>query len=259
VVLQYPWITNNDSKQSKLNLWKQTKPSKQYAGLWLAVFSTSSWLCLVSLNLAYLAKVRAILLFILPLLLSVGCAEEIQNKVEQAKAKDDPSIPLLIPCEACKEGVAKKTDKCPKCGHPTADSVVAYKKAVETERVKRSQIKPEYSEIDFDSGLYIKFHEINYLICKLGGSENSSYLNINMRLEGIAGDFEKVLEMNEHLIRDRALSIMGEYTYQESQSEGFKERVRDDFKKAFSQVLIKYRDRESDMIQKIYFTQFVVQ
>ena len=65
--------------------------------------------------------------------------------------------------------------------------------------------------------------------------------------------------MNEHLVRDRALSIMGEYTYQESQSEGFKERVRDDFKKAFSQVLIKYRDRESDMIQKIYFTQFVVQ
>ena len=144
--------------------------------------------------MAYLAKVRAILLFILPLLLSVGCAEEIQNKVEQAKAKDDPSIPLLIPCEACKEGVAKKTDKCPKCGHPTADSAVAYKKAVEAERVKRSQIKPEFSEIDFDSGLYIKFHEINYLICKLGGSENSSYLNINMRLEGIAGDFEKVLK-----------------------------------------------------------------
>ena len=71
---------------------------------------------------------RAITLFVLPLLLLAGCGEEIQNKVEQAKAKDDPSVPLLIPCEACKEGVAKKTDKCPKCGHPTADSVVAYKK-----------------------------------------------------------------------------------------------------------------------------------
>ena len=77
---------------------------------------------------------RAIILFILPLLLLVGCGEEIQNKVEQAKAKDDPSVPLLIPCEACREGVAKKTDKCPKCGHPTADSVVAYKKAVEAEK-----------------------------------------------------------------------------------------------------------------------------
>ena len=80
---------------------------------------------------------RAITLFVLPLLLLVGCGEEIQNKVEQAKAKDDPSVPLLIPCEACKEGVAKKTDKCPKCGHPTADSVVAYKKAVEAEKAWR--------------------------------------------------------------------------------------------------------------------------
>jgi formylglycine-generating enzyme required for sulfatase activity len=82
---------------------------------------------------------RAITLFILPLLLLAGCGEEIQNKVEQAKAKDDPSIPLLIPCEACQEGVAKKTDKCPKCGHPTADSVVAYKKAVEAEKAWREE------------------------------------------------------------------------------------------------------------------------
>ena len=48
-------------------------------------------------------------------------------------------MPLLIPCEACQEGVAKKTDKCPKCGHPTADSVVAYKKAVEAEKAWREE------------------------------------------------------------------------------------------------------------------------
>jgi len=82
---------------------------------------------------------RVITLFILPLILLVGCGEEIQNKVEQAKAKDDPNVPLLIPCEACREGVAKKTDKCPKCGHPTADSVVAYKKAVEAEKIVAEQ------------------------------------------------------------------------------------------------------------------------
>ena len=89
---------------------------------------------------------RATTLFILPLLFLVGCDEEIQNKVEQAKAKGDPSIPLLIPCEACKEVVAKKTDKCPKCGHPTADSVVAYKKAVETERVWREERRKREEE-----------------------------------------------------------------------------------------------------------------
>ena len=89
---------------------------------------------------------RAIILFILPLLLLVGCGEEIQNKVEQAKAKDDPSVPLLIPCEACREGVAKKTDKCPKCGHPTADSVVAYKKAVEAEKARREEQRKREEE-----------------------------------------------------------------------------------------------------------------
>ena len=89
---------------------------------------------------------RAIILFVLPLLLLVGCGEEIQNKVEQAKAKDDPSVPLLIPCEACREGVAKKTDKCPKCGHPTADSVVAYKKAVEAEKARREEQRKREEE-----------------------------------------------------------------------------------------------------------------
>ena len=71
--------------------------------------------------------------------------------------------------------------------------------------------------------------------------------------------FEKVLEMNEHRIRDKALSIMGGYTYEDAQLDGFQERVRIDLKKSFSMVLRKYRDGESDLIRQIYFTQFVVQ
>jgi flagellar basal body-associated protein FliL len=78
-------------------------------------------------------------------------------------------------------------------------------------------------------------------------------------MEGLAGDFEKVLEMNEHRIRDKALSIMGGYTYEDAQLDGFQERVRIDLKKSFSMVLRKYRDGESDLIRQIYFTQFVVQ
>ena len=130
-----------------------------------------------------------------------------------------------------------------------------------TVKNNRPQIKPEFSDLKFDSSYYgeTKFYEINQLITNLGGPEKSRYINIEMRLEGIAGDFERVLEMYEHRIRDAALTILGEYTYHDSQLEGFKERVRSDFKKAFSQVLIKYRDKDSDMIQKIYFTRFVVQ
>jgi hypothetical protein len=52
---------------------------------------------------------------------------------------------------------------------------------------------------------------------------------------------------------------MGSYTYEDAQLDGFQERVRVDLKKAFSLVLRKYRDGESDLIRQIYFTQFVVQ
>ena len=75
----------------------------------------------------------------------------------------------------------------------------------------------------------------------------------------MAVDFEKVLELNEHRVRDRALSIMGQYTYEDAQLDGFQERVRVDLKKGFSIVLKKHRNGESDLIRNIYFTQFVVQ
>ena len=52
---------------------------------------------------------------------------------------------------------------------------------------------------------------------------------------------------------------MGGYTYEDAQLDGFQERVRVDLQKAFSLVLKKYRDGESDLIRNIYFTQFVVQ
>ena len=93
----------------------------------------------------------------------------------------------------------------------------------------------------------------------MGGPIKSRYINLELRLEGVAGDFEKVLEMNEHRIRDKSLSIMGGYTYEDAQLDGFQERVRVDLQKAFSLVLKKYRDGESDLIRNIYFTQFVVQ
>jgi flagellar basal body-associated protein FliL len=103
------------------------------------------------------------------------------------------------------------------------------------------------------------FYEINQLITNLGGPIKSRYINLELRLEGLAGDFEKVIEMNEHRIRDKALSILGGYTYEDAQLDGFQERVRVDLKKSFSTVLRKYRDGESDLIRQIYFTQFVVQ
>jgi flagellar basal body-associated protein FliL len=104
-----------------------------------------------------------------------------------------------------------------------------------------------------------KFYELKDLITNLGGPVKARYIDIQLKMEGLAGDFEKILEQNEHRIRDKALSILGNYTYEDAQLDGFQERVRVDLKKGFSGVLRKYRDGESDLIRQIYFTQFVIQ
>ena len=124
-------------------------------------------------------------------------------------------------------------------------------------------IKPQIIEggqpLDMEPSGEEKYYELTSLITNLGGPIKSRYINLELKLEGLAGDFEKVLEMNEHRIRDKALAIMGAYTYEDAQLDGFQERVRVDLKKGFSSVLRKYRDGESDLIRQIYFTQFVVQ
>jgi len=104
-----------------------------------------------------------------------------------------------------------------------------------------------------------KFYELKDLITNLGGPVKARYIDIELKMEGLAGDFEKKLEQNEHRIRDKALTILGSYTYEDAQLDGFQERVRIDLKKGFSVVLRKYRDGESDFIRQIYFTQFVIQ
>ena len=104
-----------------------------------------------------------------------------------------------------------------------------------------------------------KFYELKDLITNLGGPIKARYIDVELKLKGLAGDFEKILEQNEHRIRDKALTILGNYTYEDAQLDGFQERVRVDLKKGFSSVLRKYRDGESDLIRQIYFTQFVIQ
>ena len=113
--------------------------------------------------------------------------------------------------------------------------------------------------LDLESSGEEKYYELTGLITNLGGPVKSRYINIELKLEGLAGDFEKLIEINEHRVRDRALTIMGQYTYEDAQLDGFQERVRSDLKKSFGVTLRKYRDGESDLIRNVYFTQFVVQ
>ena len=122
-----------------------------------------------------------------------------------------------------------------------------------------SSVSGDSQPLNMESSGDLQYFELTGLITNLGGPIKSRYINVELKLEGLAGDFEKVLELNEHRIRDKALQIMGGYTYEDAQLDGFQERVRVDLKKGFSIILKEYRSGESDIIRHIYFTQFVVQ
>ena len=89
---------------------------------------------------------KSLLFAILFGLMLVGCGEEAKKEAVQEEAKDDPSVPLAIPCIACGEKVSKKTTECRQCGHPTPDSVVAYKEAQELARIRAERERERREE-----------------------------------------------------------------------------------------------------------------
>ena len=101
------------------------------------------------------------------------------------------------------------------------------------EETTKPQITEGGQPLDMEPSGEEKYYELDQLITNLGGPIKSRYINIGLKLEGLAGDFEKVLEMNEHRIRDKALAIMGGYTYEDAQMDAFQERVRVDLKNPF--------------------------
>jgi flagellar basal body-associated protein FliL len=131
--------------------------------------------------------------------------------------------------------------------------------ALKPEETEKPIITEGGQPLDIEPSGDEKFFELKDLITNLGGPVKARYIDIQLKMEGLAGDFEKILEQNDHRIRDKALTILGNYTYEDAQLDGFQERVRIDLKKGFSSVLRKYRDGESDLIRQIYFTQFVIQ
>jgi antitoxin component YwqK of YwqJK toxin-antitoxin module len=104
-----------------------------------------------------------------------------------------------------------------------------------------------------------KYYDMTALITNLGGPNKSRYITLKLKLEGQVNKFMEILELHDHQIRDKALYIMGSYTYEDAKLEGFQERVREDLKKGFSHILRKYKYEDSDLIKQIYFTQFVIQ
>ena len=72
--------------------------------------------------------------------------KEAKKEAVQMEAEDDPSVPLAIQCSACLEKVSKKIAKCHQCGHPTSNSVVAFKEARELVRIRAERERERQEE-----------------------------------------------------------------------------------------------------------------
>ena len=70
---------------------------------------------------------KPILLSLFVALLMVGCGGDIE-------------VPKMIACDGCGKKVSSKGDDCPNCGHPIADSVVAYKEEKMAKRNEEAQL-----------------------------------------------------------------------------------------------------------------------
>ena len=69
---------------------------------------------------------------------------------DEEEPKDDPIVPLAIPCVACGEKVSKVTTECRQCGHPTHESVAAYKAAMNILKEARKRVEEERKRVEED-------------------------------------------------------------------------------------------------------------
>ena len=104
-----------------------------------------------------------------------------------------------------------------------------------------------------------KTYEIKKLITNMSGPIKTRYISVDLVCEGYASHFEKTMEENDYRLRNAALQVLASYGYEESQQDGFIKRVQVDLRKRFDVVLQKHAEGDSQLISKLFFTEFVIQ
>tara|TARA_Y100000588_G_scaffold259079_1_gene273755 strand:+ start:203 stop:820 length:618 start_codon:yes stop_codon:yes gene_type:complete len=198
---------------------------------------------------------------LLPLVFLVGCGQP-ANDEEQDKAEQrvEELEAQLVETEKRLEARVTETVSA------QSDLAAAHERveALEAEiaQLKNSnEANDEGNEasIDGDSTGDTKTYGVLKLITNMSGPTKSRYISVDLVCEGSAHDFEKIMEENDFRLRNAALQVLASYGYEESQQDGFIERVQVDLRKRFDVVLQKHRDGDSPLITKLFFTEFVIQ
>ncbi|MFP6886938.1 MAG: flagellar basal body-associated FliL family protein, partial [Opitutales bacterium] len=100
--------------------------------------------------------------------------------------------------------------------------------------------------------------EIKGLVTNLSGTEKR-HLAADLVIEGTNHRFRQIMAANDPFIRNEALKVLGGYSYEDAQQDGFLERVKIDVTKRLNDHLQQLNPSPVKWISELYFTKFVIQ
>lgn len=105
-------------------------------------------------------------------------------------------------------------------------------------------------EAEGKSGFNYDFENV---VVNLAGTMGTRYLKTNFTAEGSNPDLRTAIEENKKQLLDVASSVLGSRTLADLEQPGAKNVIRNDLIANFNQTL------KSDLIERIFFSEFVVQ
>lgn len=109
---------------------------------------------------------------------------------------------------------------------------------------------PSRSEAAVEKDVYV-FNTGSDFLTNL--RDGSHYVKAGIVIEVAHKDDLKTLEINNHIIRDRIIEILGNIQEEDTKNENFKESLRILLKNDLQTIL------KTDKIQGVYFNEFIIQ
>lgn len=103
------------------------------------------------------------------------------------------------------------------------------------------------------SGNYAHSHEFGDVIVNLAGVKGTRYLRTKFTLASSDANLETLIKTNENQLRDIAIGVLGTQTLDSLEAPGARNAIRSDLIAQFNNAL------RGEVIEQIYFTEFVVQ
>lgn len=103
------------------------------------------------------------------------------------------------------------------------------------------------------AGNYAHSHEFGDVIVNLAGVKGTRYLRARFSLASSDANLETLIKANENQLRDVAIGVLGTQTLDSLEAPGARNGVRNELIAQFNHVL------RGELVEQIYFTEFVVQ